>query len=144
MLNLPVYELNAAGVYKLALGTTDGNGDVSIAGNIVVLTFSVTGEFADASGLVSFGGSGRVVSKISNAGGSVVALGAATNLGPVTRDVTAPAMTDAPGNRLMWADADGSGSAQASLTAPTATDRGSALSVVRTRGGVEYCCNDYA
>jgi hypothetical protein len=143
VLDLPVYELNSVGVYKLALGTTSGNSDVSIGGNIVVLTFSVTGEFVDASGLVAFGGSGRVVSKISNAGGSAVALGAATDLGAVTRDVTPPVMTAAPSNRLMWADADGSGSAQAILTAPTATDRGSALSVVRTRGGVEYCCNDY-
>jgi len=103
----------------------------------------VTGEFADESVLVSFGGTGNRISKISNAAGSVVVLDAATNLGAVTRDVTVPVLTAAPSNRLMWADADGSGSAVVNLLDPTATDRGSALSVVRTRGGVGYCCNDY-
>jgi len=135
VLNLPIYEQNAAGVYKLALGTSAGNSDVSISGTIALITFNVTGEFADASGLVSFGGTGNRISKISNAAGSAVVLDAATNLGAVTRDVTAPVMTAAPANKLMWADADGSGRAEAILTAPTATDRGSALSVVRTRAG---------
>lgn len=134
-LDLPIYERDSAGVYKLALGTSTGNSDVSVGGAIALLTFNVTGEFADASGLVYFGGSGRVVSKISNAAGSAVLLGAATDLGAVTRDVTAPVMSAAPSNRLMWADADGSSRAVAILTAPTATDRGSALSVVRTRAG---------
>ena len=66
-LDLPIYERDSAGVYKLALGTSSGNSDVSVGGAIALLTFNVTGEFVDASGLVSFGGSGRVVSKISNA-----------------------------------------------------------------------------
>ncbi|HAS07921.1 MAG TPA: hypothetical protein DCR52_01305, partial [Actinobacteria bacterium] len=135
-LDLPIYELDSAGVYKIALGTSTGNTDVEVAGTIALPTFNVTGEFADASGLVSFGGSGRVVSKISNAAGSAVVLGAATDLGPVTRDVTAPVMTAAPSNRLMWADANGSGQAVAILTAPTATDNvDSAPVIVRTRAG---------
>ena len=143
-LDLPIYERDSAGVYKLALGTSSGNSDVSVGGAIALLTFNVTGEFADASGLVSFGGSGRVVSKISNAGGATVALGAATNLGPVTRDVTAPVMSDAPSNRLMWADADGLGRAVAILTAPTATDsQDSAPAIVRTRAGNVDSSNNF-
>ncbi len=144
VLDLPIYAQDAAGVYKLALGTSAGNSDVSISGTIALITFNVTGEFADTSSLVTFGGSGNRISKISNAGGSVVVLGAATNLGPVTRDVTAPAMTDAPGNRLMWADADGSGKAVAILTAPTATDsQDSAPVVVRTRAGNVDSSNNF-
>ena len=135
-LDLPIFAQNAPGIYKLALGTGAGNSNVSISGTIATITFDVTGEFADASALVSFGGTGNRISKISNAAGSVVVLDAATDLGAFTRDVTAPVMTAAPSNRLMWADADGSNRAEAILTAPTATDRGSALSVVRTRAGL--------
>ena len=137
VLDLPIYEQNAAGVYKLALGTSAGNSNVSISGTIALITFSVAGEFADVSGLVKFGGSGSRISKISNAAGSVVVLDAATDLGAVTRDVTVPVLTAAPSNRLMWADANGSGQAVAILAAPTATDtQDSAPVVVRTRAGV--------
>jgi hypothetical protein len=144
LLDLPIYERDSAGVYKLALGTSTGNTDVEVAGTLALLTFNVTGEFPDASGLVSFGGSGRVVSKISNAAGSAVVLGAATDLGPVTRDVTAPVMSAAPSNRLMWADANGSGQAVAILTAPTATDNAdSAPVIVRTRAGNVDSSNNF-
>lgn len=136
-LDLPIYEQKDDGVYKLALGTSAGNSDVSISGTIARITFNVTGEFADSSALVSFGGSGSRISKISNAAGSVVVLDAATDLGAVTRDVTVPVLTAAPSNRLMWADANGSGQAVAILAAPTATDtQDSAPVVVRTRAGV--------
>jgi hypothetical protein len=144
VLDLPVYAQDSAGVYKLALGTSAGNSDVSISGTIALITFNVTGEFADANALVKFGGSGNRISKISNAGGSVVVLGAATNLGPVTRDVTVPVLTAAPANKLMWADATGLNKAVAILTAPTATDtQDSAPVVVRTRAGAADSSNDF-
>ncbi len=145
VLDLLVYELNAAGVYKLALGTTSGNSNVSIAGNIVVLTFSVTGEFADVSSLVAFGGgSGRVSSKISDASGSPVALEASSDLGAVTRDITAPVLTAGPGDFSMWADADGLSRAVKSLTAPTVvTDLDPAVVIVRTRAGSVDSSNSF-
>ena len=143
-LNLPIFAQNAPGVYRLALGTGEGNSDVSISGTIATITFDVTGEFADESVLVSFGGTGNRISKISNAAGSVVVLDAATDLGAVTRDVTAPVMTDAPGNKLFWADATGLNKAVAILTAPTATDtQDSAPVVVRTRAGAADSSNDF-
>ncbi|MEY4943897.1 MAG: hypothetical protein RL254_2078, partial [Planctomycetota bacterium] len=143
-LNLPIFAQNAPGVYRLALGAGEGNSDVSISGTIATITFNVTGEFADESVLVSFGGTGNRISKISNAGGSVVVLDAATDLGAVTRDVTVPVLTAAPANKLMWADATGLNKAVAILTAPTATDtQDSAPVVVRTRAGAADSSDDF-
>jgi len=143
LLDLPIYEQNATGVYKLALGTSAGNSDVSISGTIALITFNVTGEFADASGLVSFGGTGNRISKISNAAGSAVVLDAAADLGAVTRDVTAPVMTAAPANALMWADATGLNKAVKILAAPTATDNLDIPVIVRTRAGAADSSNDF-
>lgn len=121
-MDFEIYESVSTGMLKLALGTTEGDGDATVSGDIAYLTFTCLDTLCDASGLVSFASSGGFSTKLSDATGAAVSLGTAVNLGGVTRMITMPAMTAAPANRSFWADADGSNKALVNLTDPTAED----------------------
>ena len=120
-LDLELYESSTAGVYKLALGTTEGNGNVPLSGGFVVLTFTCTGDFCAASDKVSFATSGSLSSTIASVSGAVT-LAAATNLGAVTRDTVAPSLVSVPAGRSFWADANGLNAAAVTIVAPTGSD----------------------
>lgn len=121
-MDLEIYESASSGMLKLALGTTSGDGDAAISGDIAYLTFTCLQEFCDASSLVSFSISGGFSTKLTDANGAAVSLGVAENLGEVSRDITAPTMNPAPAARYYWADADGSNKALVGLTDPTGSD----------------------
>ena len=122
-LDLELYESSTAGVYKLALGTTSGNDNVSLSGGFVVLTFTCTGDFCAASDKVSFVTSGSPSSTIASVTGAVT-LAAATNLGAVTRDTVAPSLVNVPANRSFWSDTGGLNSAVVNINdfQPTGSD----------------------
>lgn len=137
-LDLELYESHstASGVstYILALGTTSGDENVSISGDIVTLTFTPQVEICKESGLVYYSTSGSFASQMSYIDASndaqYVTLDTATNLGVFTRDTTDPtAFTSFPSNRSFWADPDGTdgvvigaGSPNGAIAAPGATD----------------------
>ena len=121
-MDLEIYESASSGMLKLALGTTSGDGDAAISGDIAYLTFTCLDKLCDASGLVSFASSGSFSTKLSDASGAAVSLDSLVDLGGVTRMVTNPVMTAAPANRSFWADANGSNKALVDLADPTAED----------------------
>ena len=91
-MDFEIYESVSTGMLKLALGTTEGDGDATVSGDIAYLTFTCLDTLCDASGLVSFASSGGFSTKLSDATGAAVSLGTAVNLGGVTRMITMPAM----------------------------------------------------
>jgi hypothetical protein len=123
-LDLEIYESHdsANGTYVLALGTDEGTTDESLSGGFITLSFTATTQFNAVSNLVAFSTVNGQSSMLSNAAASAISLDAATNLGAVTRDTTAPSFLNTPANRLFWADADGSNAAVVSITAPTGSD----------------------
>jgi hypothetical protein len=137
-LDMEIYESHSesSGVatYILALGTDEGDSNVSISGDIATLTFTPLVEICNESGLVYYSSSSGFSSKLSRLDGNgdaeYVTLAAATDLGSFTRDTTVPTgFTSFPANRSFWADADGTngvvigaGSPNGAIVAPGATD----------------------
>ena len=123
-LDLPIYERadTLAGSYVLALGTTAGTGNVTLAGGFVTLRFTCPVDIDGIAGLVSFGSSGRFSSLVSNAAQQAVSLGAPVNLGAITRIGSQPSLVSVPPTAMWWSDADGSARATVSVVPPTATD----------------------
>jgi hypothetical protein len=110
------------GTYVLALGTDSGTSNESLSGGFITLSFTATTQFNAVSNLVAFHTVNGQSSMLSNAAASAISLDAATNLGAVTFDTTAPSVVGTPANRSFWADADGSNAAVVSITQPTGSD----------------------
>jgi hypothetical protein len=123
-LDLEIYESHDSvnGTYMLALGTDEGTTDETLSGGFITLSFTATTQFNAVSDLVEFSTVNGQSSMLSNAAASAISLDAATDLGAVTFDTTAPSVVNTPANRLFWADADGSNAAVVSITAPTGSD----------------------
>ena len=135
-LDMAIYESAdpSTGTYIVALGTSTGNGNASLSGGFVTLTFTCLGDFAGVPGLVSFTTSGPFSSMVSNAAQQAVTLGAPANLGGVTHNGAAPSLVSVPANLACWRDAGGTAAATVSITQPTALDTlGHALPVAYTR-----------
>ena len=123
-LNLELYESVSAdiGMYKLALGTTEGNVDADIHGTIATLTFTPLVKVCNVRQLVSFGNDGRFAAKFAKADGTYANLVGQSDLGYVTYMPDMPVMSAAPAARWFWADANDTNGAAVSLQDPTATD----------------------
>ena len=123
-LNLELYESVSAdiGMYKLALGTTEGNVDADIHGTIATLTFTPLVKVCNVRRLVSFGNDGRFAAKFAKADGTYANLVGQSDLDYVTYMPDMPVMSAAPAARWFWADANGTNGAAVSLQDPTATD----------------------
>ena len=125
-LDLELYEnhttSSGTGIYKLALGTSSGTGDVSIDDGLITLTFTCSNDFCADSGLVYFSTDGGFTTMLSDDTGSEVALDPSSDLGSVTRDTVVPSLVSVPSNESYWADADGSNAAAVTVTQPTGSD----------------------